>query len=218
MYLERDEQIKPPSTEEEKEKDPEEEIQWDGSEAEMVPDEDAEEFEEDHTAIKLTYTLRPREWYLGLLTQKLPKRKRALLWVLRVVLVGLAVCAFWAASVSGTAALVVLGVLCLVGFCATGAPYAWLSHLANVRTETDPYTLKIYPEELEVSHSGAVYTLPLDGTCTLERAHGLLLLYRGIRYIEKSPLLILPLRSVEPGMLPDVEAVLCAGTRRREKA
>ena len=218
MYLDREEQIKPPSSEDEKEKDTEEEIEWDGSEAEMVPDEDAEEFEEDHTAIKLSYTLRTREWYLGLLAQKLPKRKRALLWLLRIVLLLLAAAAFWGAAQGSAAVLIVLGILLLLGFCATGIPYLWISHLAKTRTDKAPYTLKLYPEELEVAHGGEERTLPLDGTCTLERAHGLLLLYSGIRYIEKSPLLILPLRSVEPGMLPDVEAVLCAGTRRREKS
>ena len=48
---------------EEELEDGEIEIEWDGSEAELVPDEDAEEFEDNFAGIKLSYVLKEDEIY-----------------------------------------------------------------------------------------------------------------------------------------------------------
>ena len=46
------------------------EIEWDGSEAELVPDEDAEEFEDNFAGIKLSYVLKEDEIYDALRSSK----------------------------------------------------------------------------------------------------------------------------------------------------
>lgn len=55
---------------EEELEDGEIEIEWDGSEAELVPDEDAEEFEDNFAGIKLSYVLKEDEIYDALRSSK----------------------------------------------------------------------------------------------------------------------------------------------------
>lgn len=66
-YLQEEADIK--EVEEELE-DGEIEIEWDGSEAELVPDEDAEEFEDNFAGIKLSYVLKEDEIYDALRSSK----------------------------------------------------------------------------------------------------------------------------------------------------
>ena len=61
-YLQEEADIK--EVEEELE-DGEIEIEWDGSEAELVPDEDAEEFEDNFAGIKLSYVLKEDERFFS---------------------------------------------------------------------------------------------------------------------------------------------------------
>lgn len=191
-------------------------VQWDGSEAEMVPDEDAEEYEDDYAAVKLTYTLSDQEWYRALLAQKLPKKRGICLWAVRVLLLAGAFALFAAFLRLSQPAFLAAGILCLAAEVATILPYAWLLWQAGKRQDYLPYTLKIYPDEIEVSHGRDAYTVPLDESRVREEKYGLLLIYRAQTYIEKGAVLVLPLRSVEPGMLADVEAIVRAGTNRRK--
>ncbi len=52
------------------------EIEWDGSEAELVPDEDAEEFEDNFAGIKLNYVLKEDEIYDALRSSKVIKVRK----------------------------------------------------------------------------------------------------------------------------------------------
>jgi hypothetical protein len=67
---------------------------------------------------------------------------------------------------------------------------------------------------IEGEHSGKMVEFPLDGTIACEFYKGLALIHFDREYIGGS-LLILPLRSVEPGVLADVEAILRSGTHAK---
>ena len=208
-----EEQSQPPGLETPEED--EDAVKWDGSEAQMVPDEDAEEYEDDYAAVKLTYTLTEREWYRALLTQKLPRKRVAALWIVRVLLIAGAAGFFAAFASLLQGGFLAGGIVCLLAEILTALPYFLIARQAKKRRDDLPYTLKVYPDEIEVSHGQEAYTIPLDESHVREEKHGLLLIYRGLNYIEQGDVLVLPLRSVEPGMLADVEAIVRAGTNRR---
>lgn len=211
-----EEQSQPPGLETPEED--EDAVKWDGSEAQMVPDEDAEEYEDDYAAVKLTYTLTEREWYRALLIQKLPRKRVAALWIVRAVLIAAAAGCFTAFANLLQGGFLAGGIVCLIVdiLILTALPYFLIARQAKKRRDDLAYTLKIYPDEIDVSHGEETYEIPLDESHFREEKHGLLLIYRALNYIEQGDVLVLPLRSVEPGMLADVEAIVRAGTNRRK--
>ena len=192
---------------------PEEEnesIEWDGSEAEFVADEDAEEFEEQNTGIRLNYSIREKE-VLQCLLHTGPIRTTG------------------RRAVVETAILVLLAVLFLVQYALYRKPemlfFAGISLLviaviwivprfalrkrARELAQDSELHLQIYPDVVEVYGKGGehLWDVPLDNTYICRRIGNLL-------FISKTDgkSLLLPLRCVEPALLPEIQAMIFSGT------
>ena len=212
---------KPPSAAEtepeEKRDDDEEAVEWDGSEAELVLDDDAADYEEPQTGIKLSYKLREKEVFRALEKSGFSKTlgKRAL--VEGVVLVLLAVLFFVTyARIGGTMNLFFGGIAVLALAAVALLPYLGRKKRARdiCRDERLSHIeMEIYPDSIQIGHGEGEWEIPLDGSCRRDEHHNLLLFFPA----GKRHMVILPLRCIEPGVLPEVQAMIVAGTHRGDE-
>lgn len=179
---------------------------WDGSEAEYVEDTDAAVYEERYTGIKISYQL-TREEVADCLKHAGGYQRVKARTVIETVLCAV-LCAFFAVEfvLSWNPFQLFLCVL-------SGALIAalWWGYHARIRQHAGENsdvesTVTIYPDELEIGTSEP-WTIPLDGTSSLEEYNGMLLLYP-----TNGKLVSIPIRSIEPSVLADVQAMLVAGT------
>lgn len=208
-----EETIQPP--EPETQEDDGDSIRWDGSEAEMVADEDAEEYEETKTAIKISYRLTDDEVCHAFVHAGMTPKRRTLLLVLAVAAFVCSIVSFVLYGMQPAFGSLASGILlCAAGIVVLVLPWFSIRKHAKRANDHGEYTLKIYPDMIEGEHSGKMVEFPLDGTIACEFYKGLALIHFDREYIGGS-LLILPLRSVEPGVLADVEAILRSGTHAK---
>lgn len=187
----------------------EEEFEWDGSEAELVADEDAAEYEEQNTGIQLKYTLRQDEVYAALMKMQYTQQRIALTAaavVLGILSAALSFLNFYRLKEGQVLA---FGILCLV----LVVLILWLPAARNrMRAKSlasgKEILMTVYPDHVEMGQGETGWEFQLDGSCGRDVARDLLLLY-----IDGENTVILPLRCIEPAVLPEVQAMLYAGTR-----
>lgn len=196
---------------------PEEDVSWDGSEAELVMEEDAAEYEIPQTGIRLSCRLKLEEAEEALkrsgFTKTMGRRAVVDLVILGVLAVLFLGQYFWM-QVAQALFFAVVAVLCmgLVAF----VPWIGRRRLAR-RICEDPASghvcCVVYPDALVLGEGERQWEIPLDGSCRMEEYKQMLLLFPAGR----ENLVILPLRCVEPSVLPEVQAILEAGTVRKDE-
>lgn len=189
-------------------------IRWDGSEAEMVADEEVKEYHDSHTAVKVSYTLTDDEVRHALEHLGLSGQRRVVLDVLVAVTFVVALVHFLFFSDHNTAVGAVLSGCVVLGAALLVYSRVSVRRQAMRVSDHQEYTLKFYPDHIKGEHGGKKFNIPLNGTVPCDFYDGMVMLRFGQEYVGRSEhgLLLLPLRSVEPAMLADVEAVLRAGT------
>lgn len=181
-------------------------VEWDGSEAELVADEDAAEYEEQNTGIQLKYTLKQDEIFRVLMKTQYTQR-RILLSVVAALL-GILVAAVSFIRVSeGQGGYTVLGVVCLaLILIAVPSPIVHMRSSAKTAADGKEIRMTVYPDHIEMGTQNT-WEIQLDGTVERSVLPDLIVLYIG------SNMVILPLRCIEPAVLPEVQAMIFAGTR-----
>jgi hypothetical protein len=185
----------------------EEPIEWDGSEAELVAD-DAAEYEEQQTGIKLSYILRQKEILESLKKSGFCKttgtRAVAESVILAILAVAFAVTYILQKDtnslVFGIISLLLIAVIWIV-------PQQGLKRRAKELTDGKEIHMEIYPDSIVMGENEGRWEIPLDGTVECEQDSNLLLIYF------ESRMVILPLRCVEPSVLPEVQAMIVSGTQ-----
>lgn len=179
---------------------------WDGREAQYVEDADAAEYEERYAGIQITYQL-TREEVADCLKHAGVYQKAKARAVVETVLCAV-LCVFFAVEciLSWNPFQLFLSIL-------SGGLIAalWWGYHARIRQHAEESgnaetTVCIYPDEVEIGTNGG-WTIPLDGTCALEEYNGMLLLHP-----KADKMVAIPIRSIEPSVLADVQAMLIAGT------
>lgn len=191
----------------------EESPDWDGSEAEFVPDEDAEVYEEQSPGIGLNYVLRPEEVFECLKRSGFSKTTgvrasvEAVILGIAAVACGVSYLMSWNGNslLLAVICLVLIGVVCLV-------PHFGMKHRAKQIASGKELRVEVYPDEIQVGRGEGEWEIPLDGTSTLEEYEELMVLTT-----PQKRMLCIPMRSVEPSVLPDVQAMLLAGTMPEEE-
>lgn len=183
-----------------------ERVEWDGSEAELVADEGAAEYEEYNTGIALRYTLKEQEIFPVLVKTQYTQRRIALS-VLAGVL-GLVLGVYYLVQgAAGRGEFTGLGIVCLLLVAlVVPSPLYHLRSSAKAAADGREIQIRIYPDHFELG-SRPGEEIPLDGTVKRLSVKGLIVLYIG------KQLVILPLRCIEPAVLPEVQAMLFAGTQ-----
>lgn len=198
--------------------DMEEQVEWDGSEAELVPDEDAEEFEDNFAGIKISYVLKEEEIYDALRASKSYQRAKKRLIVESIIACIMAGVFFVMFGIESTSIYSVgvnwltlsFAVICLI-LSVIIWPSARYSLHKNAKrlANNEEIQMEIYPALIEMGRDMDKWVIPLDGTVACKKTNHLFVLQT-----DKSHITILPLRCIEPSVLPDVEAIILSGTNQ----
>lgn len=191
--------------------EPEEEIiEWDGSEAEFVADEDAEEFEEQNTGIRLSYSVREKE-ALQCLLHTGPCRTTGRRAIVETAILGVLAVLFLVQYIVYTKQdmLFFAGISLLVIAVIWIVPRFALKKRAHEIAQDSEVHLQIYPDVIEVYGKGreCLWEIPLNNTCMCRRIGNLLWIHK-----PGGKSLLLPLRCVEPALLPEIQAMIFSGT------
>ena len=190
----------------------EEEEGWDGSEAELVADDDAAVYEDVLTGIRLNYTLRWREIYRCLKQVGAVKTTGARAIVETVLLAAAGAYSLYNWFLLHNVASLVLSILCLLLIVVVWViPELGLRHQSRRMADGKEFALEVFPDAITVEHNGAEWEIPLDGEATDSAQYGNLLVL-----FHQKKMVILPLRCVEPAVLPEIQAMIVAGTNPRD--
>ena len=201
----------------EAEENEEEAVEWDGSEAELVLDDDAADYEEPQTGVKLSYTLREEEVFHALGRSGFSKTLGRRAVIEGAVLALLAVWFFVQYALAREGAYLFFGAVALLALAAVAlVPFLGRKKRAREICKNERIAhveMEIYPDGIQIGQGEGEWEIPFDGSCRRLKHRGLLLFFpAGVRHM-----VILPLRCIEPGVLPEIQAMILAGTTAQEE-
>ena len=188
----------------------EESIKWDGSEAELVADE-AAEYEEQQTGIKLSYILRQNEIVEGLKKSGFCKTIGARAVIESMILAAAAVVFLVTYFMKNDARSLPISIICVLFIAVIWiVPQQGMKRRAKELADGKEIHMEIYPDSMVIGEGENRWELPLDGNCECEQYKNLFMIYY------KEHTIILPLRTVEPAVLPEVQAMIISGTTPKQ--
>ncbi len=183
---------------------------WDGSEAELVADDDAEEYEIPETGIKLSYALTRDEMYRCLRHSRLYKTKGARA-VFQTVVFALASVAFFFAyffaknDFSGYN--LFFGIFCLVMIVVIWlVPYLHIKSLSKIMADGKIIEVEVYPDHLDIGRDDGAWSIELDGSAEIAEFDNIFMLYT-----PKGQSFAIPGRVIEPELYNEIRAILFSG-------
>ncbi len=186
---------------------------WDGSEAEIVVDDEAEEYEDETTGIKIKYTLKPEEVRSfirhseGFRQNRKAQRKHTV--IQNIVFVAMIILAIATGS-EYYKWLAVFPVIAL--FIMWLVPFFGMKKLIRELFKNEEMSVEIFPDKIEIEGKTQCREIPLDGSCESEEFDDMIMIFS-----KDGPSLLVPLRAVEPEFQADVQAMLLAGAKPRYK-
>lgn len=182
---------------------------WEGEEAEIVADEEAEEYEDESTGIKIKYTLNSDELHDLVRHSESFKnnlklqKKHALVQVIALgIIIAFALVMkntyyFWIAIFP----VIALGLLWAI-------PFFGVKRMVATLSNSEETTLEIFPDKIDVTENGVHRELLLDGSYDSEEHDDMLVIYKN--GVIK---LLLPMRAVEPEFRAEVQAIILSGVK-----
>ncbi|MBR1778946.1 MAG: YcxB family protein [Clostridia bacterium] len=193
-----------PEGKEEKEED----SNWDGSEAEFVEDDDALEYEEQNAGIKINYALTRDEIFNCIKHCGINKNIKILGEITLGMMTMVAFVLFFKTYKKGFLIFFSL-FLALFFLWAFDVLHLFLKKLRYKKISPEKkLSVEIFPNEISVETDTRKIDIPLDGTNFFEEFKNMFLIY-----LPKQRVFIIPTRAIEPEFLPDVQAMLIAGTK-----
>ncbi len=181
---------------------------WDGTESEFIEDDDAAVYEEKYTGVKLNYALKASEIFVCLKNFSEYKKKRKKVIVQTVILILLIISFLVTFIKHEEISSIILGSMCVIMLAVIWiVPDLIIRSHAKQIAKGDNIYVEIFPDEIVVGHNGIEKTVLLDGTCRYIEYSNMFIIFP-----PKDDMIIIPIRAVEPDFLPDVEAMLLAGT------
>ena len=178
-------------------------------------------YEEQQTGIELSYVLKEDEIYECLKRSSFLRTNGRVfafeiagLAVLAVVFLVIGITTyrslFYFYAASCATLIVVLGVF----------PYQ--NNKARAHSSADGHTIRmaVYPDRIQLGRGTKRWDVPLDGTAECAQFENMIVLYVPERNDPKrrvgQRMIVLPLRCVGPRVLPEVQAMIVAGTRPKK--
>ncbi len=186
---------------------------WEGEEAEIVADDETEEYEDEFTGIKIKYTLKSEEIYDFIKHSE--KTKNKLKWQKKHTV--FPVCLLIVMIVLGFLTRNVLFVWFLA-FPITALVLVWLipflstKKIANKILNLNGTTVEIFPDKIEITEGENRREILFDGSYRFEEYDGMLIITKNGHLR-----LILPMRAVEPEFRAEVQAIILAGVKPKEE-
>ncbi len=190
--------------------------EWDGSEAEFVSDDDAEEYEIPETGIKLSYILTPEEMYKCLYHSDIirTKGKRA---VIESILLGIAAVVFFVTFFTAGSQYsnynLFFGIVCLVMIAVIWTvPHFYLKSMAKTMADGRTIEAEIYPTHIDIGRDDGEWSIELDGSATIDEFDNIIMIFTN-----KDRAFAIPERVIEPELYNEVRAILQSGTQPDEE-
>lgn len=190
----------------------EDDMEWDGSEAELIVEDQAEEYEENPTGIKIKYSL-SEEMITGIFAQtdgytKNRKWQRIHTVIQSAML--LILIALW--NYSGNMyymLLMLIPIICIGALWVI--PFFSFKKLVSEFYTGKEISLEIFPDKISVNIEGNINEIELDQKTQYEE-----LIDRIMVYPETGNVLMIPKQDIEPDFLPDVQAMIFAGAQPKD--
>ena len=188
--------------------------QWDGSESELVADDDAEDYEIPETGIKISYSLTEDEMYRCLYHSQMYKTtgKRAVAQTTVFALAGVAfLLAYFMTNSQYNAYNLFFGILCFVMIVLVWTvPYFHMKSLAKVMADGKTVEAEIYPTHIDIGKDDGAWSVELDGKAEIAEFDGIIMIYDDDRSFA------IPERVIEPEVYNEIKAILLSGTMPEE--
>lgn len=188
----------------------EEKVTWDGTEVELVADHDAADYEEEFTGLKIRYMLTEEDLYACLKASNPFKTSGVRAGVQTAVLSLFGILFFVTYFLESPRQIssLVFGAICFALIAAIWiVPYGALKSRAKGMVTGKTVVAEIFPDEIQIGEGEGAWTIPLDGTSWFQELEDL--------FVIRTPqnrLAVFPIRSIEPAMLPEIQAMLMSGT------
>lgn len=184
---------------------------WDGSESELVADDDAEEYEIPETGIKIAYSLTPDEMYKCLYHSRLYKTKGSRAAVQTVIFALAAVIFFLTYFLTNSqydSYHLFFGILCLVMIAVVWTvPYFHMKSLAKIMADGKTVEAEIYPTHIDIGRDDGAWSIELDGSAEIAEFDGIIMIYTN-----NDQSFAIPERVIEPEVYNEIKAILLSGT------
>ena len=187
----------------------EDEMLWNGEEAEIVADDEAEEYEEETTGIKIKYFLDSDKVYGFIRRSKMLdsslklQRKHTIIQLIVLTLI-LIVSMAIGKKYYLWFALFPIAMLVFLNF----VPLVGIKRMVSRLFMNRDVTLEIFPDKIDVIEGTAEREILLDGSYELEENNDFMALLKdGIIK------LVIPINAIEPEFRADVQAMILAGVK-----
>lgn len=193
----------------------EENPEWDGSESELVADDDAESYEIPETGIKISYVMTREEMVRCLYHSNIYKTKGSRA-VFASVLFGAAAVIFVVAYFTTNQyqpanlffsifSLVMIVLIWLV-------PFLHIRSMAKVMANGKTIEAEVYPDHIDIGQGAGAWEIDLDGNCELMEFDNIFMIA-----LPDGRNFAIPERVIEPEIYNEFKAILIAGTKPQDE-
>lgn len=196
---------------EDSEEEDTEEIEWDGSESEFVEDDDYQEYEENYSGIKFSYTLKKEEFFSCIKCCGIDKRLIIIGSFLLAIFTIIYLILFIQKMTMFNFFCMSLGIILLPLWASGFLPLFFEKLNKDKFPGNKKVSVEVYPDSIIVDDNMRRWEIPLDGTSRFKEINGIFLIF-----LPKEKIFIIPKRAIEPDLLPEVEAMLVTGTEPYE--
>lgn len=183
--------------------------EWDGSEASFVENDDADEYGEEYSGIRISYKLTEEEIYkslkrVGFCSASKGKNIIKSAFLLSFFIIFLVLFCFSGNLLNLFTAIATLLVLFAVWF----VPFFRIKNKSRIEgLRASEITVEIYPDEMEITSNGSSWEIQLDSSATLAEYEDMFILH-----LKNGNIFVIPVRAIEPNVLGEIGSMLKAGT------
>lgn len=188
-----------------------ESVVWDGSEAQLVSESEKEKYSESNTGVKIKYTLSGSEIYeffkhtRGYQKNKILQKKHTIIEIFILLL--LVITWFFTKNVYY---LYLMALPVLASLVIWSIPLITRKKLSDKFCCGEEISAEIFPDKIVLQGKSGTREVLFDGTCECEETAGMILVYP-----RRSQTVMIPIRAIEPELIPDVQAMIFAGSKPR---
>ncbi len=190
--------------------------EWDGTQGELVSDDDAEEYEIPETGYKISYVLTQEEMYKCLYHSNMFKTKgtRA---VVQSVILGIAAVIFFVIYFTTNSQYnrynIIFGIVCLVTIAAIWiVPHLYLKNMSRMMADGKTIEAQIYPTHIDIGRNDGKWSIELDGRAQIQEFDNIIMIFT-----DHERAFAIPERVIEPDVYNEIRAILMSGTEPDEE-
>ncbi len=189
--------------------------EWDGTEGELVSDDDAEDYEIPETGYKISYVLTQDEMYQCLYHSNM-FRTKGMRAVVQSIILGIAAVIFFVIYFTTTSQFnhynLIFGIVCLVTIAAIWVvPHLYLKNMSRMMADGKTIEAEIYPTHIDIGRDDGKWSIELDGQAQIQEFDNILMIFT-----EHDRAFAIPERVIEPDVYNEVRAILLSGTKPDE--